>query len=89
MVNVYFLHQIKHNKTTGVWDKGIVVKATEGEDNFSAAKQAYHAYLGAYAYGHDADTDFVSCHITNLAGTVIPHCEETWAAPAVIPEEEE
>lgn len=46
MDNKFFLHQVKH--TNNVYDKGIVVK-----DTFYAAKQGYHAYLGAYAYGHD------------------------------------
>ena len=78
MINVFFLHQIKHNKTTGVWDKGIVVKDTEGADNLAAAKQAYHAYLGAYAYGHDPNTDYVQCKITNLTGTVVPKHDEIW-----------
>lgn len=87
--NVYFLHQIKHNKTTGAWDKGIVVKDTEGEDNLSAAKQSYHAYLGAYAYGHDPSTDYVCCQVTNMAGTPIYGCEEMWCLPEVTPEEPE
>lgn len=68
--NKFFLHQIKH--TNGVYDKGIVVK-----DTFDAAKQGYHAYLGAYAYDHDANTDFVSCMITDqLSGIVL--MEEIW-----------
>lgn len=78
MTDAYFLHQIKHNKTSGVWDKGIVIKENT-DDNFSAAKQGYHAYLGAYAYGHDPGTDYVSCHITNNYGGVV--MEETWIAP--------
>jgi hypothetical protein len=68
--NKFFLHQIK--RTNGVYDKGIVVK-----DTFDAAKQGYHAYLGAYAYDHDATTDFVSCMITDqLSGIVL--MEENW-----------
>lgn len=55
---MYFLHQIKHTKSA--YDKGIVTK-----DTFEAAKQGYHAYLGAYAYGQNADTDFVSCMISD------------------------
>ena len=55
---MYFLHQIK--KTNGNYDKGIVVKETLDD-----AKQGYHAYLGAYAYGHDTNTDFVSVAITD------------------------
>lgn len=86
MINVFFLHQIKHNKTTGIWDKGIVVKDAEGVDNFDAAKQSFHAYLGAYAYGNNADTDYVQCKITNLAGNVIPNCDETWEEHEYVPE---
>lgn len=78
MENVFFMHRIKHSGET--WDKGIEVKATEGQNNLEAAKQAYHAYLGAYAYGHDASTDYVSCKITDLYGAVI--LEETWMAQA-------
>ena len=71
MKNTYFLHQIKH--TDGSFDKGIAVKET-----FEAAKQSYHAYLGAYAYGQHAQTDFVSCEITDLYGARLM-CE-TWSA---------
>lgn len=71
MENKFFLHQIKRNRTSGAYDKGIVVK-----DSYEAAKQGYHAYLGAYAYGQNADTDFVSCHITDMSGTVL--MTETW-----------
>lgn len=57
-----FLHQIKH--TNDAYDKGIVLK-----DTFEAAKQSYHAYLGAYAYGQHPQTDFVSVMITDEDGT--------------------
>lgn len=57
MENKFFLHQIK--RTNGTYDKGIVVK-----DTYEAAKQSYHAYLGAYAYGNDKNVDFVQCMIT-------------------------
>ena len=70
MNETYFLHQIKH--TNGIWDKGIVVKSDgTAQENFDAAKQGYHAYLGAYAYGHDKNTDYVSCHITNMDGAAV------------------
>lgn len=62
--NVYFIHQVKHNKTTGVWDKGIVVKSDANTNNREAALQTYHAYLGAYAYSHDPNTDYVYCAVT-------------------------
>ena len=51
MANKYFLHQIKSTGET--ISKGIVVA-----DTFDAAKQGYHAYLGAYAYGHETNTLF-------------------------------
>lgn len=92
MVNVFFMHRIK--RTDGVYDKGIEVKdltrqAGETDEalsqrNFEAAKQSYHAYLGAYAYGQNAQTDFVSCEITDLSGARI--MGETWKKPEVEPE---
>lgn len=68
----HFLHQIKCNN--GTYTKGIVVA-----DSFDAAKQGYHAYLGAYAYGHENGTDFVSCMITDMTGGSL--LQETWNAP--------
>ena len=77
--NKFFLHQIK--RTSGTIDKGIVVK-----DTFEGAKQGYHAYMGAYAYEHDANTDFVSYMITDMSGTVLLPFSETWQK--VVPEPE-
>ena len=75
--NIFFLHRIK--RTNSTWDKGIEVKDSgTSEANFEAAKQGYHAYLGAYAYNHDAATDFASCMITDLNGAVIAPYNETW-----------
>ena len=76
--NVFFLHQIK--RTNGNFEKGIAIK-NSGETsnaNFEAAKQSYHAYLGAYAYGNDANTDMVSCMITDMYGNIIEPFNETW-----------
>lgn len=73
MTETFFMHRIKHNSSTDAWDKGIEVK-----DSLAAALQSYHAYLGAYAYGHDANTDMVSCMITNIYGTVIEPFHEAW-----------
>lgn len=72
--NKFFVHEIK--RTSGVIEKGIVVK-----DTYDGAKQAYHAYLGAYAYGNNADTNFTSCMITDMSGMVI--MSETWNATTV------
>lgn len=57
----FFLAQIK--QTNGTIEKGVVVK-----DTLEAAKQSYHAYLGAYAYGNNANTDFVMCEILDSRG---------------------
>ena len=88
MQNVFFMHRIK--RTDGVYDKGIEVKdmtRREGESdealsrrNYEAALQAYHAYMGAYAYEHGPTTDFVSCEITDLSGARL--LSETWSAQA-------
>ena len=74
----YFLHQIK--RTNGAIDKGIVVK-----DSYDAAKQSYHAYLGAYAYGQHPDTDFVDCMITESASMAIL-MHEQWIKPEEVVE---
>ena len=57
----YFLVQIK--RTKGVIEKGVVVK-----DTLDAAVQSYHAYLGAYAFGNNADTDYVMVQILDGKG---------------------
>ena len=75
----FFLHQIKRTKEN--YDKGIVVK-----DTYEAAKQSYHAYLGAYSYGQNADTDYVSCMITDMEGRTM--MQETWIKPKPTPEPE-
>ena len=57
----FFLVQIK--RTNGLIEKGVVVKDTLGE-----AQQSYHAYLGAYAYGKDVNTDYVLVQILDSKG---------------------
>jgi len=61
MEEKYYLIQIKRNN--GTFTKGVVVK-----DTLDAAKQSYHAYLGAYAYGQEAGTDYVQCAVNNAHG---------------------
>lgn len=65
----YFLVQIK--QTNGTISKGVVVK-----DSFDDAKQGFHAYMGAYAYGHEDGTDYVQCGILNPKG--LHMLGETW-----------
>lgn len=68
MEEIYFVHRIR--RTGGVWDKGIEVKdAGTSRENAEAARQSYHAFLGAYAYGKHAETDYAACYITDTAGS--------------------
>jgi uncharacterized protein (DUF305 family) len=74
MENQFYIHEIR-GKENVIANKGIVVAET-----YDDAKQPYHAYLAAYAYGHDPDSDFVQCMITDKSGAIL--MAETWAAPA-------
>lgn len=65
----YFLVQVK--RTNGTIEKGVVVK-----DTLDAAKQSYHAYLGAYAFGNHAGTDYVMVYILDSKGLGLQG--ETW-----------
>lgn len=84
MKNVYFVHQVQHNKTNDTWTKGIVVKADADKDNEAEALQAYHSYLGAYGYGHAPEIDYVYCRLT-AADHLREPLEESWEAPYVAP----
>lgn len=75
----FFLVQVK--KTNGTIEKGVVVK-----DTFDAAKQSYHAYLGAYAFGNNKDTDYVMVEILDGKGVGLKG--EYWEK-VVAPEPEE
>ena len=57
----YFLTQVK--RTNGTFEKGCVVKDTADE-----ILQAFHSYLGAYAYGHDPNTDYVYVEAVSAYG---------------------
>lgn len=83
MENKYFMHRIKHDNSkqeSAKWDKGIEV-----HDTFNSAKQSYHAYLGAYAYGNAKQVDFISCMITDIYGNTL--IQETWNVPAPVAQE--
>ena len=78
MLNNYFMHRIKHDNSkegSAAWDKGVEV-----HESLESAKQSYHAYLGAYAYGHGENIDFIQCMITNTNGAIM--LDETWIATA-------
>ena len=63
MEEKYFLTQIK--RVNGTYEKGVVVK-----DSLDAARQSFHAYLGAYAYGNAANTDYVAVAIMAMDGRI-------------------
>ena len=79
-MNKYFLVQIK--RTNGTIEKGVVVK-----DSYDAAKQGYHAYLAAYAFGNNAQTDYVQVYILNSEGFGM--LGEVWKKAEPEPEPEE
>lgn len=75
----YYLVQVK--RTKGTIEKGVVVK-----DSLDEVRQSYHAYLGAYAYGKDTNTDYVMVEI--LDGTGLGIQADYWEAPQPEPEPE-
>lgn len=73
----FFLVQVK--RTNNVIEKGVVVK-----DTFDDAKQSYHAYLGAYAFKHDPNTDYVMVEILDSKGLGLKG--EFWEKEVIVPE---
>ena len=81
MEEKYFLTQIKH--TSGNWEKGTAIKNTLDE-----VRQSYHAYLGAYGYGHDPNTDYVACYTFGLNGQFYDETIDDRRQPVEEPEEQ-
>lgn len=61
----WFLSQIKR-ATDGTYTKGVVVH--DSRDN---ALNGFHAYFGAYGYGHDPSCDYVACFVSDMSGAII------------------
>ena len=80
-MNEVFLARVKRNKDTGVFEKGLEVR-----NDLDDAKQGFHAYMAAYAYGHDQTVDFAQCVVFDETGLV--RMNETWSAPVEEPVEE-
>lgn len=76
-----FMARAKRNATTGVWEKGLEVR-TSLED----AKQGFHAYMAAYAYDHDQNTDKVNCLVFDQDNIV--RIGEVWERAQVTEPEE-
>ena len=79
MKNKFFMH-----KTRMAGDE-VIDKSTEAHDTYDSAKQSMHAYLGAYAYGHETGTTFVQAFITDKTSHQ-SLMGETWNAPEADPE---
>lgn len=61
---IYLLTQAK--RTNGTVVKGCAVHFTPDD-----AKQAFHAYLSAYGYGHESGTDWCYAAVNDSNGAVI------------------
>lgn len=61
---IYLLTQAK--RTNGVVSKGCAVHETA-----DSARQAFHAYLSAYGYGHENGTDWCYASVNDSNRTVI------------------
>lgn len=82
MVEEVFLARAKRNAETGAYEKGLEVR-----QNMDDAKQGFHAYMAAYAYGHDQTVDRVQCLVFDGQGLV--RLNEVWEKPEPEPNEEE
>lgn len=78
-MDIFILTQVK--RTNGTVEKGCVIKSTKDE-----VLQSYHAYLGAYGYGHDSNTDYVLCEVMDKDGNRLEFAK--WEKP-VIPDIED
>ena len=68
-----FLARIKRS-TEGTYEKGLEVR-----NDMDDARQGFHAYMAAYAYGHDQTVNYVQCKVFDQEGLV--RLNETWNAP--------
>lgn len=60
---------VEVQRKNGEYTKGVVV-----HNSLDAARQGYHAYLGAYAYGHDNSIDYVLAAVLDMDGMVRDSC---------------
>lgn len=72
IVSKCFMHRILYSGDS--YTKGIEIHASA-----DSAKQSFNAYLGMHGYGKEANTDFVSCEISDGFGARL--MGETWSAP--------
>lgn len=77
---IYLLTQAK--RTNGTVAKGCAVHFTPDD-----ARQAFHAYLSAYGYGHEQGTDWCYAAVNDSNGVVVER-PVTWQAAEPEPNEE-
>lgn len=75
-----FLARVKRS-TEGVYEKGLEVR-----NSMDDARQGFHAYMAAYAYGHDATVEYVQCMVFDQNGLI--RLNEQWTAPEPEPNAE-
>lgn len=80
MENKFFLTRIR--RTSNAWDKGVEV-----HDTIETAKGAYYAYLGAFGYSRNEETDFCSALISDMTGAII--VKDTWIKAETKPVQEQ
>lgn len=80
MEDFVFLARAKRNAETGAIEKGLEVRTSIDD-----ARQGFHAYMAAYAYGHDQTVDKVWCLVFDQSNIV--RIGEVWEKTAVEPEE--
>lgn len=82
MEEKFFLTQIQ--RKNGTYTKGVVVK-----DTLDAARQSFHAYLGAYGFGNDRDVDYVAVYICDMNGRITDSAVDNRIPAPEPPEPEE
>ncbi len=58
-------------------------------DNENAAKHQFHQVMATYAYGNNANYDYVSCEVRDISGGTIMGPEVDDRIPAPEPEAEQ
>ena len=79
---MYFVLRILHNASTGAYTAEIF-----SYDNLNSAKHQFHNVMNTYAYGNNANYDYVVCDIMAQDGRIV-HSEVDDRIPVPEPVEE-
>lgn len=63
---MFFVNQKKHNSSSDAWDNNVHTKTTLNE-----AMHQFHAFMSTYGYSQDANIDYASCSVEDIAGGII------------------